>query len=61
MHVYLNKILIKWQFDFREEYDTHHYFLIKTDKWSPFWIRERMSGALLTDLSKAFDCFCMIF
>ena len=33
MYAYLNKILSKWQCDFRQGYSTEHCFLIMTEKW----------------------------
>ena len=56
MYAYLNKILSKWQCGFRQGYSTQHCLLIMTEKWRQCLDKGRISGALLTDLSKAFDC-----
>ena len=62
MYAYLDKILSKWQCGFRQGYSTVHCLLIMTEKWRQCLdkrVGERgrgISGALLTDLSKAFDC-----
>ena len=56
MYAYLKKILSKWQCGFRQGYSTQHCLLIMTEKWCQCLDKGRISGALLTDLSKAFDC-----
>ena len=58
MYAYLNKILSKWQC-FRQGYSTQHYLLILTEKWRQCLDKRGISGALLTDLSKAFDCLLL--
>ena len=57
MYTYLNKILSKWQCGFRQGYNTQHCLHIMAEKWCQCLDKGRgTSGALLTDLSKAFDC-----
>ena len=56
MYAYLNKILSKWQCGFRQGYSTQHCLLIMTEKWRQCLDKGVISGALLTDLSKTFDC-----
>ena len=56
MYAYLNKILSKWQCGFRQGYSTQHCLLIMTEKWRQCLDKGGISRALLTDLSKAFDC-----
>ena len=57
MYVYLSKILSKWQCGCRQGYSTQHCFLIMTEKWHQCLDKwGGISGALLTDLSKVFDC-----
>ena len=53
---YLNKILSKWQCGFRQGYSKQHCLLIMTEKWRQCLDKGEISGAFLTDLSKAFDC-----
>ena len=56
IYEYLNKILSKWQCDFRQGYGTQHCLLVMVEKWRQCLDNGEVSGALLTDLSKAFDC-----
>ena len=56
MYVYLKKILSKWQCGFHQGYSTQHSLLILTEKLRQCLDKGGKSGALLTDLSKAFDC-----
>ena len=57
MYAYLNKILSKCQCGFRQEHSTQHCLLIMTEKWHECLDNGGgISGTLLTDLSKAFDC-----
>ena len=56
MYADLNKILSKWQCGFRQGYSTQHCLLIMTEKWRQCLDKGVISGALLTDLSKTFDC-----
>ena len=44
---------------FRQGYSTQHYLLILTEKWRQCLDKGGISGALLTDLSKAFDCLLL--
>ena len=41
---------------FRQGYSTQHCLLIMTEKWRHCLDKGGISGALLTDLSKAFEC-----
>ena len=54
MYAYLNKILS--QCGFRQGYSTQKCLLIMTEKWRQCLDKVVISGALLTDLSKTFDC-----
>ena len=56
IYEYLNKILSKWQCGFRQSYSAQHCLLIMVEKWRQWLDNGGVSGALLTDLSKAFDC-----
>ena len=56
IYAYLNKILSKCQCGFRQAYSTQHCLLIMTGKWRQCLDKGGISGPLLTDLSKAFDC-----
>ena len=56
MYKYFNHILSKWQCGFRKGFSTQHYLLVMTEKWRKCLDKGDISGAILTDLSKAFDC-----
>ena len=52
----LNEILPKCQFAFHQGYSAQHCRLVIIEKWRQRLDKGRVSGALLTVLSKAFDC-----
>ena len=52
------KILSKFQCGFRKGFSTQHCLLLMLEKWKHAVDNKNVSGALLTDLSKAFDCIC---
>ena len=54
----LKKILSKFQCGFRKGFSTQHYLLLMLEKWKNAVDNKKIFGALLTDLSKAFDCIC---
>ena len=56
IYEYLNKILSKWQCRFHQSYNAHHCLFVIAVKWRQCLNNGRVRGALLTDLSKAFDC-----
>ena len=56
MHKYFNFILSKWPCGFRKGFSTLHCLLMMTEKWRKCFGKGGISGAILTDLSKAFDC-----
>ena len=56
MYKYFNHILSKWQYGFRKGFSTQHCLLAMTEKWRKCLDKGGISGAILTDLSKAFDC-----
>ena len=51
MYKYFDQILSQYQCRFRQGYNTQHCLLGMVEKW-----KEVLGGALLTDLSKAFEC-----
>ena len=53
---YFNHILSKWQCGFRKGFSTQHCLLVMTEKLRKCLDKGGISGAILTDLSKAFDC-----
>ena len=56
IYEYLNKIRSKWQRGFRQGYSGKHCLLVMVEKWRQCLENGGVSGALFTDLSKAFDC-----
>ena len=53
---YFDPILLKFQFGFRKEFSGQHCLLSVLEKWKAAVDKKKTFGALLTDLSKAFDC-----
>ena len=55
---YLGSILLKFQCRFRKAYNPQHSLLLTIDKWNKAVDSNKVFGAVLTDLSRAFDCVC---
>ena len=53
---HFDNILSKFQCDFRKDYSPQHCLLLMIDKWKKAVDNHKVFGAVLTDLSKAFDC-----
>ena len=53
---FFDNILSKYQCGFRKGYSTQHCLLAMLEKWKKAVDNGKAFGALLTDLSKAFDC-----
>ena len=53
---YFDEIFSKYQYGFRKGYSTQQYLLALLEKWKTAVGKGKVFGALLTDLSKAFDC-----
>ena len=56
MYKYFDQILSKCQCGFRRGYNTQHCLLMMVEKWKEDLDKGGLGGALLTDLSKIFDC-----
>ena len=56
MYKYFHQILSKCQCGFRQGYNTQHCLLMMVEKSKETFDKGGLGGALLTDLSKAFDC-----
>ena len=56
MYKYFGHILSKYQCGFRQGYNTQHCLLMMVEKWKEALDKGGLGEALLTDLSKAFDC-----
>ena len=56
MSSFFDRFLSKQQCDFRKGYSTQQCLLTSLENWIRVVDNGQMFGALLTDLSKAFDC-----
>ena len=56
MSEYMDKILSKYQCGFPKGISTQHSLIAMIEKWRKTLDKGGACGALLTDLSKAFDC-----
>ena len=56
MSEYFESFSSKYQCGFRKVYSAQHCLLSMLEKWKSAIDNRKMFGALLTDLSKAFDC-----
>ena len=56
MSEFFEPILSKYQCGFRKGFSTEHCLLAMLEKWKSAVDNKKTFGALLTDLSKAFDC-----
>ena len=56
IYTYFDKILSKFQLGFRRGCSTQHCLLAMIEKWRKILDKGGVAGAVLTDLSKAFDC-----
>ena len=54
--VYMNNHLSDYLCGFRKSYNTQHCLILMIEKWRKALDTQNLAGALLTDLSKAFDC-----
>ena len=54
--IYFEEILSKFQCCFRKVFSTQHCLLLMLDNWKRAVDNNKVFGALLTDLSKLFDC-----
>ena len=52
----MDQFLSKYQCGFREGFNAQHCFLAMLEKWKKAVDNRKVFGALLTDLSKAFNC-----
>ena len=58
LSTYFEEILSKFQYGFQKGFSTQHCLLLMFEKWKHAVNNKKVSGALLTDLYKAFDCIC---
>ena len=58
LSTYFEKIISKFQCAFRKGFSTQHCLLLRLEKWKHNVDNKKVFRALLTDLSKAFECIC---
>ena len=56
MYTTFNHIISKWQCQFHTGFSTQHCLLVMTEKWRKCLDKGGINKAILTDLSKTFDC-----
>ena len=56
IYSYMNKYLSQYLCGFRKFYNTQHCLVAMLEKWRKALDKRNLAGALLTDLSKAFEC-----
>ena len=56
MITYVEKHLSPYLFGYRKGYGTQHCLLVMIEMWRKALDEKKVAGAILTDLSKAFDC-----
>ena len=55
---HFDNIFSKFQSGFRKGFSAQHCLLLMIGKWKKAVDNNKVFGAILTDLSKAFDCVC---
>lgn len=53
---YIDKHLPSYLFGYRKGYGTPHRLLVMIEMWRKALVERKVADAVLTDLSKAFDC-----
>ena len=54
--IFIDSLLSKYQYGFRKGFSAQHCLLAMLEKWKNAVGKGKVFGALLTELSKAFDC-----
>ena len=55
LYIYFENVFSKFQCGFRKGFSTQHCLLLMIEKWKKAVDKDQTFGALLIDLSKAFD------
>ena len=55
LYIYFENVISKFQCGFRKGFSTQHCLLLIIEKWKKAVDKDQTFGALLIDLSKAFD------
>ena len=58
LSTHFEKCFSKFQCGFQKGFSTQHCLLLMIEKWKHAVDNGKVFGALLTDLSKAFECLC---
>ena len=58
IYSFFDKIFSKNQCGFRKGFNTQHTFLAMIEKMKTFQDNKQFCAAILTDLSRAFNCIC---
>ena len=53
---YINKYLSPYLCGFRKGYSTQHWLTVMIERWKSALDKNKIAGALITDISKAFNC-----
>ena len=56
MYKYVDQIFSKYQFGFRQGYNTQYCLLLMVEKWKEALDKGGLDGALLTNLLRACNC-----
>ena len=56
LNFYMDEKLSIYQCGFRKQFNSQHCILLLIEKWKKSLDKKGFAGAILTDLSKAFDC-----
>ena len=56
IYSYMDKYLSPYIFGYRKGYGTQQCLLVMIEMWRKALDENKVAGAILTDLSKAFDC-----
>ena len=56
IHSHIDKCLFPFLFGFRKGHSTEECLMVMLEKWRQALDNKLKAGAILTDLSKAFDC-----
>ena len=56
IYMYMDKYLSPYLCGFRRGYSAQHCLIHMLEQWNKAMDNKRYAGALLTDISKAFDC-----
>ena len=56
IYAYIDKYISPYLCGFRKGFSTQHCLVVRLERWKKALDKNKLAGAFLTDLSKAFDC-----